>query len=273
VTTKALISAIAVAGLLVSPTLGRHAPYQPPAASGAIVSRIKFTEATPLDQSYKAEFDRCDRSDMFEGEEMPGMRRCSDDPNRVAALLRFPNGTIFFESKLALDIDGSRKACRDPGRADQCGTWFKWKDRRGLAVNVDADKYPFVVIPIAGLNDSDDHEFRRKTGIRKGDLGVVIYRDRLVPVFVADGGPHNKLGEGSAALLKALGADRCRRWDGDHCQSYRDYSIPGKVLYFLFPNSRLANLTPDNALERIHDEALKRFRSMTLDAKTPGVRR
>jgi len=233
--------------------------YAPPPASAATVAGVRFESAAPIDESYRAEFDRCDRENIFREEEMPGFRKWTDDPNKVKVLLRFPNGTIFFQAKLALDIDGSQKACNNPGSADQCGTWFKWKDQSGKAANVDSDQYPFVVIPVAGLRGRDDREFRDKTGIAKGDLGVVIYKDKIVPVFVADGGPHNKLGEGSAALLKALGEDRCREWQHGHCARYRDFSVPGNVLFILFPNSGIADLTPAKALEKIRVEALKRF--------------
>lgn len=82
---------------------------------------------------------------------MTGFRRCSNDPNRARALLKFADGTIFIESKLGLDIDGSGKACGDPGTADQCATWFEWPDLPKPARFVDSDRFPYVVIPIAGL--------------------------------------------------------------------------------------------------------------------------
>jgi Fungal chitosanase of glycosyl hydrolase group 75 len=243
--------------------------YTPPPASAPLVRGIRFEDAAPIDESYRAEFDRCDREDRFRDQAMRGFRKCSNDKNKVAALIKFPNGAVFFQSKLALDIDGSQKACNDPGAADQCPTWFKWKDQPRSEANVDSDRYPFVVIPIAGLNGKDDREFREKTGLNRGDLGVVIYKGNLVPVFVADGGPHNKLGEGSAALLKAIGMDRCRKWDHGHCRSYHDVSVPGEVLFFLFPNSAISTLNPDNALATIRTEALRRFAELKTQAPLP----
>lgn len=234
--------------------------YVPPPASAGGVRGVHFSAASPLDEDYRAQFARCDRENIFRGVRMVGFRRCSNDPNRVRALLKFPNGTIFFESKIGLDIDGSQKACGDPGAADQCPTWFKWPGLTGNARFVDSDKFPYVVIPIANQRGRSDPEFREKTGLDAGDLGVVVFRDRVVPVFVADGGPHNKLGEGSAALFRELGQDRCRRTGpGGHCERYLDASIERGVLFFLFPGSRIEGLTPDNALETIRREALKRF--------------
>ncbi len=39
--------------------------------------------------------------------------------------------------------------------------------------------------------------FADKTGLRLGDMGVVVYKDRWTPVLIADGGPFMRLGEGS----------------------------------------------------------------------------
>jgi hypothetical protein len=261
---KLMKSLITAAMMLVAvysaPRVARQTGYTPPPASADVLRGIDFASANPLDEAYRGEFDRCDRENIFKGVRMTGFRRCSTDPNRARALLKFPNGTIFIESKLGLDIDGSHKACSDPGLADQCATWFEWPALPRPARFVDSDKFPYVVIPIAGLRGRDDREFRTKTGVDKGDLGVVVFKDKIVPVFVADGGPHNKLGEGSAALFREIGEDRCRRVGrGGHCERYRDVSIDGKVLFFLFPGSRIAGLTPDTALENIRREALRRF--------------
>jgi hypothetical protein len=243
-----------------APRIVQPPRYTPPPASTGVLRDVDFAAARPLDEDYRAQFDRCDRENIFRGVRMTGFRRCNTDPNRVRALLKFPNGAVFFESKMGLDIDGSKKACTDPGLADLCATWFRWPGLSGNARFVDSDKFPFVVIPIANQRGRSDPEFRDKTGVDQGDLGVVVFRDKVVPVFVADGGPHNKLGEGSAALFRELGQDRCRRTGGDgHCQLYRDVSIEGRVLFFLFPGSKIPGLTPENAPERVRREALRLF--------------
>lgn len=258
---RKIICAAFILVLIYTPArLAQLTPYTPPPSSASVLEGIKFTSASPLNEAYRAEFDRCDRENIFKGRTMVGFRKCSNDPNRVKALLKFPDRTIFFESKLSLDIDGSRKACSSPGLADLCTTWFTWANLPEPQRYVDSDIYPFVVIPIAGSNASNNLEFRTRTGIKKGDLGVVVFKDKIVPVFVADGGPYNKLGEGSEALFKALGEDRCKLMSHDgHCEQYRDFSIPSGVLVFLFPDSRIEGLTPANALERIRVEALARF--------------
>lgn len=220
---KSLIfAAVVLLALYSAPASTQPAAYAPPAASAGAVRDVDFAAARPLDEDYRAQFDRCDRENIFRGVAMTGFRRCSTDPNRVRALLKFPNGTIFFESKMGLDIDGSHKACTDPSLVDLCATWFEWPNLTGNARFVDSDKFPYAVIPIAGGGTSAAREFRDKTGVGRGDLGVVVFRDKVVPVFVADGGPRNKLGEGSAALFRELGEDRCREMGpGVHCKRYR----------------------------------------------------
>ena len=90
-------------------------------------------------------------------------------------------------------------------------------------------------------------EFRRKTKIKKGDFGVVIYRDKWVPVFVADGGPYNKLGEGSAALLKELNEDRCSHKNTKgFCDLYNNKSIPDSVVTIIFPGSNKPGMMREN---------------------------
>jgi Fungal chitosanase of glycosyl hydrolase group 75 len=236
--------------------------YSPPPASAGALTGIKFDTATPVDEFYRAQFDRCDRENKFKSQTMTGSRKCGTDKNNAKALLKFPNGAIFFESKLSLDKDGSWAACNSAASTDQCPTWYRWPGLTGTRRYVDADTYPYVVIPIAGLNGDNDPEFRNKTGIAKGDVGVVVFKDKVVPVFVADGGPHNKLGEGSTALLKAIGEDRCREWKNGHCERFRDVSVPGGVLCFLFPQSSISGLTPANALERVRVEAMRRFEEL-----------
>jgi hypothetical protein len=256
-----IVVTLLLSALYAAPRAARPpASYTPPAASAGAVRDVDFAAAAPLDEDYRAQFERCDRENIFRGVRMTGFRRCSTDPNRVRALLKFRNGAIFFESKMGLDIDGSKKACSDPGSADQCPTWFRWPGRTGNARFVDSDAFPYVVIPIAGIRGRGGREFRDKTRVDSGDLGVVVFKDKVVPVFVADGGPHNKLGEGSAALFRELGEDRCLAFGRDgRCLRYRDVSIDGGVLFFLFPGSKIRGLTPENAPEKVRQEALRRF--------------
>ncbi len=243
--------------------------YDPPAASKPLLARIDFVAARPVDEDYRSQFALCDAKDEFRGQVLTGWRRCSGDKNRVNALLRLADGSILYESKLGLDLDGSWIAWNDNGPADQRGTWYQWprsctageRDSNGLCAReqVDAEHIPFAVIPIAGPSGLD-REFRQKTGVDKGDFGVLIFRDRWTPVFVADGGPYNKLGEASAAALAALGEDRCRhRNEQGFCNKYQDVSIETGVLTILFPGSRRADVTAETIMSAACNIARQRL--------------
>ena len=237
--------------------------YNPPLQSTTVLKEVQFNTTVPVDEAYRKQFELCDKENTFNGEIMKGFRKCSGDPNNVKALLKFPDDTIFFESKLSLDIDGSWKACNDSGLVDLCPTSFSWKGIVGNKKFVDSDKFPFIVIP------ATSSEFRNKTGVAMGDLGVVVYKDRVIPVFVADGGPFNKLGEGSSALFREIGEDRCNRRNSDgNCTNFRNTSIVGKVLFFVFPKSKISDLSPDNAISKIKTEALNRFQKLKKVSKS-----
>jgi len=243
--------------------------YEPPPASAALLENINFEDAVPVDEDYRAEFKRCDEENVFRGNTLSGWRKCSGDKNNVEALLRLEDGAIYFESKLALDLDGSWLSWNSPGLADLRATWFQWprtcsdaeRDSEGVCQKeqVDSEHVPFIVIPIAGPQ-SLRKEFQDKTGVSKGDFGVIIYKDKWVPGFVADGGPYNKLGEASAAALAALGEDRCRRHnDEGFCDRYRDASIEKDVITIIFPGSRRDDLTAENVVATICAEAKERL--------------
>jgi hypothetical protein len=93
-----------------------------------------------------------------------------------------------------------------------------------------------------------------------GDIGVVIYGNRLIPVFVADTGKSYRIGEGSAALLRAVGIDRCMKRNTDgYCTQYNESSVEDSVLFFIFPHSKIPDLKKETALAVIRQNALKKF--------------
>lgn len=272
-------------GMSFLPTVAlAQSSYSPPSQSASILENVPFDQAIPIDESYRREYERCDQENIFEGVTMTGFRRCSQDKNNVKALLRFPDNTVFFEAKLSLDIDGSWKACKGgSGPTDQCPTAFNWP---GITEKpnryVDPDNYPYIVIPTWNVSTGRvDRKFRDRTGVNLGDVGVVVYKDKVVPIFVADGGPHNKLGEGSSVLLELIGEDRCLDWRTDgrtrsnkrwtsnrYCTKYKNTSVSGKVLFFIFPQSKIAGIKPDNAIAKIESEALKRFQNLQSSRKS-----
>jgi hypothetical protein len=190
-----------IAQTLIIPPALTQSIYLPPSQSSSVLTDIPFDKAMPIDEAYRKEFENCDKKDIFKGIKMPAFRGCSGDPNNLKALLKLPDGTIFWESKLSLDIDGSWKACKGGGApTTQCPTSFNWStETREPNKFVDPDNFSYIVIPTTNTAGGNDKEFRNKTGVGFGDLGIVIYKDKIVPIFVADGGPNNKMGEGSSS--------------------------------------------------------------------------
>lgn len=242
------------------------AAYVVPAASADKVSKIDFSKASEIDQTYKDEFKKCDDANTFHGYQLKGWRKCSGDKNNLRALLKFPDNTVFFEAKMSLDLDGSWKACEAAGPSDLCPTWYTWPDQQGRQSYLDSDRIPYIVIPIAtfgNLNTSYRKEFRNKTGIGRGDFAIVIYNGKAIPAIVGDGGPVNKIGEASNAVFEAVGEDRCREKNSDgNCIRYRNGSLESGALYFVFAGSARSDITKATARELIRQEGLKRFKAL-----------
>jgi hypothetical protein len=259
--------------------------YNPPAASAPLLTGIDFSAASPVDEAYLREFIACDGNmtgavgkDKFRSVNLRLPNRpeakqyylCSRDPSNVRALLRLADGGILWQSKMALDVDGSWAAWNGlPGATDLKETAYKWPGSLNPSVQssqIDPDRIPYVVMPIDGITrlsgDASGNlgrEFASKTGLRLGDMGVAIYKGRWSPVLIADGGPFMRLGEGSSRLFEALGQSRCKKWsaDGQTCigpggeYPYRNFGIGRDVIFVLYPGSRNDQLTPANAISQL----------------------
>ena len=201
-----------------------------------------------VDAAYRARFDACDAVPDTDPNGFEGRRGCGGDANRVRALTRLPGGPVAWVSKLAVDLDGSPLACsEDRGRMDQCPTSLMPPNAAGAPTPVDADRVPYVVIPISRPG-APRGEFTRLTGVGVGDFGVVVWRGRVTPVIVADTGPWAKLGEGSLALHRALGHDQCPKRNAQGvCRGGSDdmASITEGVLTVVFPGTARPDLTAE----------------------------
>jgi hypothetical protein len=200
---------------------------------------------------FRNRFRECERRNTCDGQRL--RYGCSRDPSRNTAILRLPGGTIFFDGKMGLDADGSPYSRRTPGRTDQPETSYRY-DVRGRP-SVDADKVPFIVIPLGG--------FAGELGVDVGDIAAVVYEDKISYALVADRGPKCKIGEGSIQLHEELGHKVCRaRNAAGECTSLHNVGIGSGVLYFIFPRSNINGLTPDNAAQRIREEGEKLFNAL-----------
>ena len=222
--------------------------YTPPKEALITVQGIPWASATPTGKRFRARFTECEVSNTCDGVKLK--YGCKTDPNHNTALLRFPDGTVFFDAKMGLDADGSFYAHHTPGSTDQPETSFRY-DVHGKP-SVDAGNVPFIVIPLGG--------FDKEMGIQLGDIAAVVYKNNVSYALVADFGPKCKIGEGSIRLHEELGHQVCRQRDVEgNCTKLRNVGLAKDVLYFIFPHSKLPGLTPENATRRISDAGRELF--------------
>jgi hypothetical protein len=262
-----MIAATLIIGGYSQPVIQTRA--QPPAPTATTPAQIDFAKATSIDEDYRQQFADCDRNNTFRGQEMTGFRRCSNDPNNLTRLVRFPKtsglpgDTVAFTAKLGVDYDGSWVAAHTPGMTDLKDTSKEYPGPDGTNVPTDSDAVAYVVIPNAGGVDADvRNAFSHKTGLRLGDFGAVIFQDHIVPVVVADGGPFNKIGEGSVALHRALGREFClsRNADGICVKlNPNPSSIDSGVTTIIFVDSGIPGITAATLPKVTHDEAMRLF--------------
>ena len=222
------------------------------------LANVDFAKAVPVRATANATFAElyaeCDAKDSFAGRPLPKARRCSTDPNRVKRLLQFPDKTVVYDAKAAVDADGSPVSCGpNKSKTDQCETWLTY-DSGSSRKFIDAEQVPFVVVPldVAGVGIS----FMKATGIGRGDLAIAIRGDRCTFGVVGDAGPYFRLGEMSIAAHGELGNPQCAGPERP-CQRLlgggSGRGIASGVTYIVFPGTRPHPLTAEN----IVDEARK----------------
>lgn len=222
--------------------------YSPPSESGGALAGVSFT-GQPVGTHFVSRFSECDAHDTCNGKALN--YKCSTDRNENTVLLRLKNGVVFFDGKLGVDADGSPYAKTHQDNVNQDQTSLRYPLKGDPSVN--ADRVPFVVIPLGG--------FGKELGVEPGDVAVVVWKSKRVFAVVGDEGPPCKIGEGSIALHEALGHSVCRhRSSAGDCQELRDASIENNVLYFIFPHTKAQlypGLTPDNVGARIESIGTK----------------
>lgn len=214
-----------------------------PPSSAATLKDVPWPSATAVAAECKSLYDAYDKA--------AGSR----DPSRCQAILRFPCGTVFWSSKLAIDADGLGGVRLDPADG-QNDTTFHFPAGGPL----ESERHPFLVLPGGA--------FRAQTGLKIGDVAVLIYGNRITAALCGDIGPEHKIGEASIRVHEAFvptAPDPCIRNPDGACRRIHDVSIPADVLTFAFPDSAIgAELTPDNA------EALIKARAYALFARLQG---
>ena len=130
------------------------------------------------------------------------------------------SGQLAFQSELQLDTDGWPDG-KDRGDSTwQPDTTLQYMD--GSYVNANA--VPYFVLPGSWFS---------QFGIKVGDLGAIVYKDKLAFAVFADVGPKSKLGEASLKLFRQLGEERLRL-NGQVINS----GMGGGVTTIVFPGSK-----------------------------------
>jgi hypothetical protein len=205
---------------------------------------VPFSTAVNVAAANKAAFDAFDKTPAGKS-----------DPSLCKALLKFPENTVFWSSKMAIDADGPaagpgrRKGSElDPGSGqDDTSLHFA-----GSGKGLPSETMPYIVLP--------GGTFRANTGLALGDVAVVIFKDKITAAICADMGPTKKIGEGSIRVHEAFhppAPDPCslRQPDGS-CRRILNASIEENVLYFVFPGSAFgAELNAGNLEAKVKERA------------------
>src|SRR5205809_7218887 len=164
------------------------ASFTPPEASAGLCENVPFDSASDTAIDNKAAFDAFDQTPQGK-----------NDPSQCKALLAFPDGTIFWSSKMAIDADGPAAGPnRLPGSkldidSGQDDTSFHFPDSgKGLP----SESIPYVVLP--------GGSFCKNTGVTLGDLATVIFKDKSLPRSAATPDHQRKLAKVRFVCMKGF---------------------------------------------------------------------
>lgn len=227
---------------------GNQSAFKVPDDSVKLVQGIDFSKAVSVGQKFVSKFAISDKG----GDSDNHIGDAHKDPSLCDQILKFPDGTVFFSAKMAIDSDGSPRA----GAMDDTGdphTSLRYVD--GGSVN--AEEVPYFVLPQLDKFTKDD--FISELGLKLGDYGVVIHKNKIAGAFVADEGPFFKIGEASIRVHELL-EPAPAPWKTAAKKRIRDASVERDVLYFVFPRTRdMDGLTPSNAEAEVMKRAMAFF--------------
>jgi hypothetical protein len=248
--------------------------YVLPLAGMAGLRTLPVRYGGVIDEDLRRDFLDCDRSDRFQGRPLAPHSGCKKNPNNLQALIKLPNGAIFMEAHLNLDLAGSKVACSRPNpRFEDCATFLDDPKVAIEAYEKIAETWeslflanettPFITIPLPAGNERENpRSFTETTGLQIGDLGVVFYRDHMVPVIIGNAGPAHQALAGSLGLFEEIGVSRCRAWSDDkkiRCDSARRYGLGATVVTVMFPGSKLEEIRPLNAADKVRVAAFEQL--------------
>jgi len=207
------------------------ASYKPPVASKKPLEGVPFDKAVDTATDAKARYDAYDKTPAGK-----------NDPSKCKAILKFPDGTIFWSSKMAVDADGdASKPGRpkgkelDPG-SGQNQTSLRFANGKSLS----SEAIHYIVLPQSPAADGSAFH----PDLEKGDVAVVVYKDKITAAICGDMGPVKRIGEGSIRVHEDFhppAPDPCKLRDKKEgfCRRILNASIEEDVLFFVFPGPLL----------------------------------
>ncbi|MBL9180983.1 MAG: D-alanyl-D-alanine carboxypeptidase family protein [Verrucomicrobiaceae bacterium] len=221
--------------------------YTPPSSNAALLQKVRFDKAdATVGKTLADTYAAADKDP----------RLAKGDPSNCKALLKFADGTVFFEAKMAICADGSPRAKEiDPGPGNP-KTAFTYPGMAGAYF--DAEDVPYIVLP--GKNDSGTLDFVKTMGLSKLDLAVVIHRGRLIPAFYGEVGPVFRIGEAAIQVHEDLPVRS--PWTSPAKAKVRNASVEGEVLYFVFPGTavpKTAGMSKEQWLDKVKSTALQKW--------------
>jgi len=190
--------------------------YVVPPASRTVTAGVPFNKATRVGKEFTETFDSWDVTP-----------KGSRDPSLCRGLYKLPDGTLFWESKMAIDADGSpRQSVLDSSSGSSPNTSLRFASG---SKSINSEVVPYFVLPLG--------DFTNQFGIGLGALGVVMLGNKWTGAIFADAGPSQKIGEASIKVHEQLVGPQ-RTWrDYPANTRVRDASIERGVLYFVFPET------------------------------------
>jgi len=242
--------------------------FQPPAASKPLLDGIPFDEATDTAAKAKARYDAFDKTTAGKS-----------DPSKCKAILKFPDGTIFWSSKMAVDADGApSKPGRpngkelDPGSGD---------DETSLTFSngdfLSSEAHHYIVLAQSWKTNGESTGEPFHPDLSLGDVAIVIFKDKITAAICGDLGPNRKIGEGSIRIHEDFhppAPDPCKKRDAtdNHCLRILNASIEEDVLYFVFPNSGFGGSLTSGTIESlVKERAFARFNQLKGLGELSGI--
>jgi len=149
-----------------------------------------------------------------------------------------------------IDADGSPRALILDPQHGQLQTSLCYPGLEGQNKYINSETIPFFVLP---MNFAEQH------GLELGDIGAVIYRNRLVFGIYADNGPAHKVGEVSIKLAEELGHAPWKLWQNGETLSTHGGIKTQDIIYLVFPGTKPQQLQPGTLKDTIEKVGTREF--------------